>query len=321
MAHTFSITSLPTLDRYFFEGEPAPYVLLGSCGIFTSVMLATLGADVFYSGPHGDGFDEALTAPIRAAGVRIELFHLPGPRATLELRFNAAGEMAFFERIRGIEANFTAEHLPPAFWEGAIYWVGTCPTQVQQAVARRGKSQGTPVCLTTQKKYTGRLDSLLEVTPYLSTLFTNNTEARTWSRSEAGDASLHSVLERLRESSPGLRIVITRGARGAWLIEGEDFYSVPAAPVSELRYSIGAGDTFAANLAYALHTGLPVETALRRAVTAAAIKMRAVGYFEPPRPEEIDASLDRHGADLTVQHTTWGSPTAAGWINGEESAS
>ena len=59
----------------------------------------------------------------------------------------------------------------------------------------------------------------------------------------------------------GLLVVMTRGAQGATVLTARGPEEVPAAPVSEVVDTTGAGDLFAAGLLFGLTHGLgPVES-------------------------------------------------------------
>lgn len=90
-----------------------------------------------------------------------------------------------------------------------------------------------------------------------------------------------------RAAHPGLRVVLTLGARGA---EIDGFIAVPAPQVRAVD-TTGAGDTANGVLAAGLLEGRSLEDAARRAVGAASASVTLAGAREGmPSREEIDAS-------------------------------
>jgi sugar/nucleoside kinase (ribokinase family) len=64
-------------------------------------------------------------------------------------------------------------------------------------------------------------------------------------------------------------LVITRGPEGAIAIEGDERISIPAAPVSEVVDTTGAGDLFAAGFLTARCKGASLERCLWTGAIAA----------------------------------------------------
>lgn len=119
------------------------------------------------------------------------------------------------------------------------------------------------------------------------------------------DTSAEDAIAALRSGSSARVIVLTRGGDGcaAWL--GEDHIELPAAPVSRIVDTVGAGDTFTATLLAGLLDGgflspdglatlRPDALAglLLRAGAAAAINCTRAGC-NPPNRAEIEAALHR----------------------------
>lgn len=96
---------------------------------------------------------------------------------------------------------------------------------------------------------------------------------------------------RIRASGAG-RAVVTAGADGAVMAEGDAIHVAAAAPAS-VRDTTGAGDTFAAILAAALFARrLPAPEALRRAARASAITVSRRGTLAAfPSAAELRAIL------------------------------
>jgi sugar/nucleoside kinase (ribokinase family) len=94
-------------------------------------------------------------------------------------------------------------------------------------------------------------------------LFANEDEALQLT----GRTDLESALDELRAKVPTL--VITKGARGAIGVEGEEFISIPAASVDQVVDTTGAGDLFAAGVLAARCKGASLERCLWTGAIAA----------------------------------------------------
>ncbi len=294
MAHDFAVTSVLSMDHILWMSS-GERITVGSCGFYLAMALATLGADVLYAGAHGDDFDPEAVSLLREAGATIALCPLPGPNARLDLIYDVSGDVQAVQYEEASGTAFRVEHLPADFWDASHLWIGTGPFELQYAAACRGAEHGRPVCFSPQGDYRGRGGALSAIIPHLSTLFLNERELNGLGFGESNEAL--AVLLRL---NPKLRILITRGGRGAWLIERDRRLSIPAAPAPRLINTIGAGDTFAAAFILKSSRGVPAEDALRWATCAAALQTRGYAYYELPSAAEVDAFVQQTGAELPV---------------------
>ena len=71
-------------------------------------------------------------------------------------------------------------------------------------------------------------------------------------------------------------VIVTEGASGATLIQGQQRWHVPASPVAAID-TTGAGDVLCGTLAAALDRQMPLLEALARAVRAATLKVTRQG--------------------------------------------
>lgn len=107
-------------------------------------------------------------------------------------------------------------------------------------------------------------------------------------RSEADFAA---GLTRLREELGAGLVIVTRGPEGLSLVgEGAPYAHIPAARVSEVYDTTGAGDTFIAVAALALAAGIDPLGAAGLANAAAALVVRRYGNAVVA-PEELAAAL------------------------------
>jgi ribokinase len=89
------------------------------------------------------------------------------------------------------------------------------------------------------------------------------------------------------------KLIITEGANGAsYFTEGKR-RNLPA-PAVEVKDTTGAGDTFNGVLAASLDEGLPIGTAVERAVVAASLSVTAFGAQNGmPVKEQLEEFLEQ----------------------------
>lgn len=148
--------------------------------------------------------------------------------------------------------------------------------QAAVPVARRMRGLGKTVVLDAGG-WKPNLESLLQYTDVLVVSLTTLKEAAT------GD--LAGRARKLRDEH-GLRsVVLTGGKKGAWVLEGDELYGVPACSVRPVDTN-GAGDAFAGGLIYGLLKGWPMLKSARFASGVAALKCDHFGDFFP-RVEDV----------------------------------
>jgi len=90
-------------------------------------------------------------------------------------------------------------------------------------------------------------------------------------------------------------VIITLGARGALLLDGETPHHIPSVEVDAVDPT-GAGDAFIGSLAVFLAEGAPLAKAVSRANAVAALSVTRVGtQLSFPSRAEADAFLAAHG--------------------------
>jgi 2-dehydro-3-deoxygluconokinase len=108
----------------------------------------------------------------------------------------------------------------------------------------------------------------------------------------AGTKDADEAADFYRQLGPGI-VVITLGAEGALLADGDKRLRIPALP-GEVVDATGAGDAFAGAFLARLLAGDEAEPAARYASVAAGIKVRGYGAVAPiPRVAEVEAALAR----------------------------
>lgn len=292
---TFAVTSVISIDHITLHNAPER-VTVGSCGFYTALALARLGANVLFAGVHGNDFDSHRLDILREANATIQTCQLAGKTARLDLLYNDHGNIASAHYDEGISATVTADDLPSRFWDTSAIWIGTSPFDFQREVARRAAPYQA-VLLSPQGEWKGLAQEVLTIAPYLSYLMINQREL-----SDLGFGGLRHSITALTTANPHLNFVITRSKQGAWLLTPDSLYSVPSAPNPVIADTTGAGDTF--NAAFALQTlnGAAPTQALQQATAAAALSMRAYAYYNLPTSAEMQTYAATIQEQLPVQH-------------------
>ncbi|MCA1596551.1 MAG: PfkB family carbohydrate kinase [Chloroflexi bacterium] len=112
----------------------------------------------------------------------------------------------------------------------------------------------------------------------------------------SGQRDLHSAIEMISQRGPRVVVVTRGGEHPALSWEGGETSEAPVFPV-EVRYDVGAGDTFHAGFVSALLRGLSAAEAARFAAAAAAIKItRPPSLDTLPLRNDVEAFLAARAA-------------------------
>jgi len=120
----------------------------------------------------------------------------------------------------------------------------------------------------------------------------------------AEDAFLERCARAARAAQPGVRLVVTAGARGAFACEGSGFKHVPALPVA-IASTAGAGDALLGGTLAGLAAGLPFHEAVQLGSLAAAFKLSSPHTIPPALSTRALATLARE------RHLPFGDALAA----------
>jgi sugar/nucleoside kinase (ribokinase family) len=126
-----------------------------------------------------------------------------------------------------------------------------------------------------------RLDSILDC---VDIFFGNEAEARALT----GAGSAESALTALGRRCP--TVAITLGARGSVVAQGSDVVAVPAAPVTQVVDTTGAGDSYAAGFLYGVVRDSGPEPSARLGALAAAEIVSHLGARPLARLSELAAT-------------------------------
>ena len=164
------------------------------------------------------------------------------------------------------------------------------PLAAVEAGLQAARRHGVPTLLNpAPAPHGGMPDGLLALCDHLTP---NETEAQALSGIEIRDvADAARAAEVLRQRGAGC-VVITLGARGAWLSDERHAVHVPARDVGAVVDTTGAGDAFNGAYAVALTEGTDTLEAVRFAVAAAGIAVTRAGTAAAMATRaEIDAAL------------------------------
>ncbi len=247
----------------------------GGKGANQAVAAARLGADVRMIGAVGDDdLGAEAIALLEAEGVDVTaIARVPGsPTGVALIVVDEAGENQI-----AVASGANAELDPVAVTralESAAHGVVLLGFEVSDkpliAAARAAREAGLLIVLNPAPAR-DLAPELVELSPLLTP---NADEARELAGERDVTAAALALAARTRAP-----VVVTAGAEGALIAEGEEVARVPAPKVDAVD-TTGAGDAFNGALAGELAGGASLAGAVRRAVAAAAESTRAAGARE-----------------------------------------
>ena len=278
----FSFTGVPTVDYYYLYQETEPRVVLGSTAIYASAALAKQGADILFSGPIGNNLNMDLLIPLKKLGILFELHQLDGIQPWLKMVFAANGQVTSLEIDTTCANDFKSDQLSKSFWNTHACWIGTSSHNYAVSVANHGQRQSCEIILSPQGQFGYRMNDIVTLIEKTDFLNCNTSEM-----ASLGNGHLDVGLDILNSINPDLQILLTRGRYGAWYLNQDEVFSIPAIPQIESEFLVGAGDTFAATFHYHRIQGNPIQTCLQRATVASSLKIRGFSYTQMATLDEI----------------------------------
>lgn len=150
------------------------------------------------------------------------------------------------------------------------YGKGVVSEAVAQGVIGAAREAGKPVVVDSKGLHFSRYRGATVITP-------NQPDAAKASNVHVEtEEDLREAVRRLAEATAGAALLITRGARGMSLFQGDDAVHIPTV-ARDVFDVTGAGDTVVATLAVGLGRGLPLTEAMRLANAAAGVVVGKVG--------------------------------------------
>jgi 1D-myo-inositol 3-kinase len=242
--------------------EIAGRTRLGGAASYAALAAARLGIDtalVTVAPP-----DEPLLAPLRGAP-RLALHCVPSDvMTTFALTYDAGHRRLWLRRTARA---LRLDDVPPGWRDAAVAYVGPvageCDRVLLAALGARFVAAGL-------QGWLRRASDGAEIEPALApeAVAPPRLDAAILSELDHPDAA--SIASRF--AGAGARVAITRGERGATILDGDRHFDIPASPAVEVEPT-GAGDVFGVVFALELARGAPPKDA---AVAAAAAAARVV---------------------------------------------
>lgn len=275
------VYAVPTLAR---PGETlavdALQTGLGGKGANQSVAAARAGAQVLHIGAVGSDGDWMRCAlvdhGVDVSGVAV----VPGPSGHAIVMVDSAGENAILIHP-GANRALAAEHVTRALGgAGSGDWLMIQnETNCQVEAAKLARSQGAQVAYSAAPF---NADAVRAMLPFTDLLLMNEGEAEMLRHAMGGPP----------EALGLRRVIVTKGARGAVLLERGQGPVPVSAPQVAACDTTGAGDTLAGYVVAGLVAGLDTVTALHRASAAAALMVTRIGTADAiPTRAEVGAFL------------------------------
>ena len=264
----------------------------GGCAANAALAAARLGAQVRFAGPLGGSEDAAsdrIVSDLVAEGVDCSgVVRVTGASASVSLiLLDARGEKSIATRRgHGLNAALPANTAGLVKNVDALLVDNRFP-EFALAVARAAKAQGIPVVIDLDMA-TRPDDPLLALGDYV--IASSEALAAT-----AGTGDFAAGLSRLAAYNSGL-LAVTDGANGVFWREGARLRHMPAFAVEAID-TLGAGDAFHGAFTVAIAEQCGIETALRFACAAAALKcMRFGGGAGAPGRAAVDEFIKARAA-------------------------
>ena len=232
---------------------------LGGAASYASLAAARLGVEtalVTVAPP-----DDPLLAPLRAEP-RLTLHCVPSDvMTTFALTYTGARRRLW---LRQAARPLRAVDIPPRWRDTAVVYVGPVAGECDRALLDALGARFVAAGLQGWLRRTGEGG---EIEPALAPEALSPPRLDAAILSEEDHPDVAAIADRF--AAAGARVAVTRGARGATILDGMSRFDIPAVPAVEVEPT-GAGDVFGAVLALGLAQGLPPREAASRAAAAAA---------------------------------------------------
>lgn len=258
-------TSKVAIERHVIRAGGQVATTLAACARFG---LATRYLGAFGNDEHGGLIRHALEqhgVDVRSAVVK------PGPNRYAVIVLDAAHGERVVLWERDPRLTIAREEVRADWLEGAtLLHVDATDEGAATRLAQMARDRGLEVTCDVDR-----------VTPHTSALLDAVTIpilAEHVPFEITNEADPERALRALRRYHPG-RLIVTLGARGSAMLDGDRFVHAPAVPVTVVD-STGAGDVFRAAVIYALNRGDGPDDILRFANVAAAVSCTKEGAMD-----------------------------------------
>ncbi|MBD5484854.1 MAG: ribokinase [Lachnospiraceae bacterium] len=236
----------------------------GGKGLNQSVALAKAGAEVFHAGCIGIG-GESLKILLEEYGVHTEyLYKVDELQGNAVIQVDHSGENCILlyggsnRMITKEQIDETLEHFSTEDWLVLQNEVSNLEYMIEKAAEKGMKVVLNP----------SPFEAFLEKLDYnqVSWLLINEVEAQQLT----GETEAEAVWNTLHEKYPGLSLIMTMGAAGAYCFTPQEMIYQDVFPVKTVD-TTAAGDTFTGYFLQGMTSGLSLKECMERAAKASAI--------------------------------------------------
>jgi ribokinase len=291
VAGSINMDVVATANRHPKSGETVAgeqlHFIPGGKGANQAVAAAKLGAETLMIGKLGnDGFGDELNRFLRTQGVNLSHVTRTAKSATGTALIVVANSENTIVVVPGANDLLKAGDVSNVSFavDDILVSQFEIPIETVEAFFRQGKSLGARTILNPAPAKSAN-KSLLELA---DVLVVNETELAFFTGQEVDDDAIREAAATVR-TDPSQVIIVTLGAKGAFVLNGRDSFSIAGRQVSALD-TTGAGDCFVGALASELAKGVHVNLAVNRANIAASICVERLGAG-PSMPTAFEVDL------------------------------
>lgn len=286
------IVGIPDASFVFRDSNPgAVRTSAGGVGRNVAETLALLGARVRFVTAFGDDEEsDRLIALCEDAGMdctySVRAEGVPGSRYLAVM--DSEGDLAAAVNDMRALAALTPDRLDAAAFEGADAVV--IDTNLQPSTIARVAELAGSAPLVLDPVSTVKAAAARPVLGRLAAIKANLREAEALSGAAGAEGA---ALGLVAAGVP--RVFVTSGRDGVWCASADGASHLPAVPV-QVRNATGAGDAFAAGVAWGVATGASLLATARRALVLSAIALESASTVSPSlTPRMIDERMEGSG--------------------------
>lgn len=286
------IVGIPDASFVFGDSNPGTVrISAGGVGRNVAENLALLGAEVRFVSVFGDDEEsDRLIAWCQDAGMdctySVRAEGVAGSRylAVMDDR----GDLVAAVNDMRVLAALTPDQVDAASFEGADAVV--IDANLQPSTIVRIAELAGEVPLVLDPVSTLKAAAARPVLGRLAAIKANLREAELLSGALGAEAAALGLV------AAGVRwVFVTSGRDGVWCASAAGAFHLPAIPV-QVRDATGAGDAFAAGVAWGVATGAPIHETARRALVLSAIALESASTVSPLLTQQtIDERMERLG--------------------------
>ena len=219
---------------------------LGGSAMYVTMAARYACDDVRLVAVIGNDFSEKYTEIMRSRGIDLDGLELRPDGLTFAWGGRYHEDLNTRDTLYtdlNVLADFNPK-LPSSYKDARIICLGNLHPDVQQSVMDQVSKPEMVLCDTMNYWIDKTPDALRNVLAKVDCLVINDSEARELS----GCSNLVRAAGKIRDMGPEL-LIIKKGEHGALLFAGENIFSVPAFPLTDIADPTGAGDAFMGGLA------------------------------------------------------------------------